>query len=50
MANAVLPITQAGEWRTAVDVIAVVTGMLDPTLFGYRADPLQDMPGMTHKS
>jgi hypothetical protein len=99
MANAVLPITQAGEWRTAVDVtavtcyligglpliyialqelglvnaaatldkklkihaicvalflvfghIAMVTGMLDPTLFGYRADPLQDMPGMTHKS
>ena len=99
MANAVLPITQAGEWRTAVDVIAVacyligglpliyialqeiglvnagatmdeklkiqaicvalflvfghiamVTGMLDPTLFGYRADTSQDMPGMTHKN
>jgi hypothetical protein len=98
MVSAVLPITQAGEWRTAVDVIAVacyligglpliyialqefgwvnahatvdkklqrhaicvalflvfghiamVTGMLDPTLFGYRADPSQDMPSMTHK-
>jgi hypothetical protein len=30
--------------------IAMVTGMLDPTLFSYRADPLQGMPGMTHKS
>ena len=98
MTTAVLPITRAGEWRTAIDVIAVacyligglpliyialqelglvngratsdeklkvhaicfavflvfghiamVTGMLDPTLFGDSADTPHDTPGMEHK-
>ena len=95
MTTAVLPITQAGEWRTVIDVVAVgcyligglpliyialqelgwvnasasaedkrkvhatcvalflvfghiamIAGMLDPSLLGYGADAAQDMPMM----
>ena len=95
MKTAVLPITQAGEWRTAIDVIAVasyligglpliyialqelglvnqharaeekmkthaicvalflvfghiamIAGMLDPSLLGYGVDAAQEMPMM----
>ena len=95
MNTAVLPITQAGEWRTVIDVIAVgcyligglpliyiallelglvnagasaegkrkvhaicvalflvfghiamIAGMLDPSLLGHAADTTQDMPMM----
>jgi len=95
MNTAVLPITQAGEWRTVIDVIAVgcyligglpliyialqelglvnagasdedkrkvhatcvalflvfghiamIAGMLDPSLLGYGADAAHDMPMM----
>jgi hypothetical protein len=95
MNTAVLPITQAGEWRTLIDVIAVgcyligglpliyiallelglvnagasaegkrkvhaicvalflvfghiamIAGMLDPSLLGHAADTTQDMPMM----
>ena len=96
MNTAVLPITQAGEWRTYIDIIAVgsylvgglpliyialqelglvnagasqndklkahsicialflvfghiamITGMLDPTLFGFQSDASHSMP-MAH--
>jgi len=98
MTTAVLPITKAGEWRTAIDVIAVasyligglpliyiaiqelglvntratvdeklkvhaicvalflvlghiamVIGMLDPTLLGYSPDVSPGMPALMHE-
>ena len=98
MTTAVLPISKAGEWRTAIDVIAVasyligglpliyiamqelglvntranadeklkvhaicvslflvfghiamVVGMLDPTLLGYNPDAPHEMPGAKHQ-
>ena len=52
MKTAVLPITQAGEWRTVIDVvalflvfghIAMIAGMLDPALLGYVPEGMSEM-------
>lgn len=46
LVNAVMPITQAGEWRTIIDVIAVSTYLIGGIPMVLIA--LQDL-GVTHK-